>query len=84
MFVPQTLLTRSISIVIPAYNEESRLPETLSKIEQYFVTSPWDQHEIIIVDDGSRDGTVAAANAFASQNPNIRVVKNPGNRGKGY
>lgn len=84
MFVPQTLLTRAISIVIPAYNEESRLPETLRKIETYISSAHWDNHEIIVVDDGSRDGTVAVAAAFASQDLNVRVLKNPGNRGKGY
>ena len=84
MFVPQTLLTRSISIVIPAYNEESRLPETLRRIETYISSAQWDDHEIIVVDDGSRDGTVSVAEAFASQDLHVRVLKNPGNRGKGY
>jgi len=77
-------LTRAISIVIPAYNEESRLPETLRKIETYFATAAWEQHEIIVVDDGSSDSTVAGARAFASEHLNIRVLNNPGNRGKGY
>lgn len=77
-------MTRAISIVIPAYNEESRLPETLRKIETYFATATWEQHEIIVVDDGSRDSTVAGAQAFASEHLNIRVLRNPGNRGKGY
>lgn len=77
-------MTPTISIVIPAYNEESRLPETLRKVERYFANSSWSEHEIIVVDDGSRDGTVAAAECFATENPNIRVLRNPGNRGKGY
>jgi len=77
-------LTRAISIVIPAYNEESRLPETLRKIETYFATAAWEQYEIIVVDDGSSDSTVAGARAFASEHLNIRVLNNPGNRGKGY
>ena len=77
-------MTRAISIVIPAYNEESRLPETLRKIETYFATAAWEQHEIIVVDDGSSDSTVAGARAFASEHLNIRVLNNPGNRGKGY
>jgi len=77
-------LPRSISIVIPAYNEQARLPETLRRIEDYFRTADWDFHEIIVIDDGSKDGTADAATAFAATNPNARVLRNPGNRGKGY
>lgn len=77
-------MTRSLSIIVPAYNEQARLPETLRRIEEYFAQSDWAFHEILIVDDGSSDGTVAAAENFASANPNIRVLCNPGNRGKGF
>jgi glycosyltransferase involved in cell wall biosynthesis len=77
-------LTRSLSIIVPAYNEEARLPETLRRIEEYFSQSDWTFHEILIVDDGSRDETCAAATAFAHGNPNVRVLRNPGNRGKGF
>jgi len=77
-------LPRSISVIIPAYNEESRLPATLARVEQYLDDAHRDFHEIIVVDDGSADGTVAAAMKFADANPNIRVLRNPGNRGKGY
>ena len=77
-------MPRSISIVIPAYNEQARLPETLRRIEDYFRTADWDFHEIIVVDDGSKDGTAGAAATFAATNPNVRVLRNPGNRGKGY
>jgi glycosyltransferase involved in cell wall biosynthesis len=77
-------LIRSISIIIPAYNEQVRLPETLRRIAQYLEVSGWVSHEILIVDDGSKDGTAAAAEQFAKCNPNVRVLRNPGNRGKGY
>jgi glycosyltransferase involved in cell wall biosynthesis len=77
-------LTRSISVVIPAYNEQARLPETLRRIEAYFSRKDWDFHETIVVDDGSTDGTLAEAIGFSNGNPNIRVLRNPGNRGKGY
>jgi dolichyl-phosphate beta-glucosyltransferase len=84
-FAPKNrTLTRSLSIIIPACNEEARLPETLRRIEQYFLQADWSHHEILIVDDGSRDGTVAAATAFAAENSNVRVLRNPGNRGKGF
>jgi glycosyltransferase involved in cell wall biosynthesis len=77
-------LIRSISIVIPAYNEETRLPETVKRIEEYLTRSGWEFHEILIVDDGSTDRTAAVAECFAKANPNLRVLRNPGNRGKGY
>jgi dolichyl-phosphate beta-glucosyltransferase len=77
-------LTRSISIIIPAYDEQIRLPETLQRIAQYLCESGWAFHEIVVVDDGSKDDTVAAAAEFARCNPNVRVLRNSGNRGKGY
>ena len=77
-------MNRSLSIIVPAYNESARLPETLRRIEEYFTQTHWDFHEIVVVDDGSTDATAAAAETFAAHNPNIRVLRNPGNRGKGY
>jgi dolichyl-phosphate beta-glucosyltransferase len=77
-------LTRSISVIIPAYNERVRLPDTLRRIEQYLRESDWGFHEIVIVDDGSTDGTFDAAMNFVGTNPNIRVLRNSGNRGKGF
>jgi glycosyltransferase involved in cell wall biosynthesis len=77
-------LNRSISVIVPAYNEEARLPDTLRRIEDYFSATDWSFHEILVVDDGSSDQTVAAATRFAEGNPNIRVLRNPGNRGKGF
>lgn len=77
-------MTRSISIVIPAYNEEKRLPATLERIRQYLAGTKWDFAEVLIVDDGSRDRTVAVAKKFAKRLDRVRVLRNPGNRGKGY
>jgi glycosyltransferase involved in cell wall biosynthesis len=77
-------LNRSISLIIPAYNEESRLPATVRTIEAYFREVPWAFHEILIVDDGSTDNTAAIAAELAKANPNIHVLRNPGNRGKGF
>lgn len=77
-------MPRSISIIVPAYNEQARLPETLRRIEEYFSSARWDFHEIIVVDDGSTDSTADAALRIAGANPNIRLLRNPGNRGKGF
>ncbi len=71
----------TLSIVIPAYNEEQRLPATLDRILAYVERSPIAVAEILVVDDGSRDGTAALVEARGGL---IRLVRNPGNRGKGY
>ncbi len=77
-------MIRSISVVIPAYNEESRLPQTLERVAAYLSAQDFDFHEILVVDDGSSDGTVALAEAFAAAHPCVRVLQNGVNRGKGY
>jgi len=74
----------SISIVIPAYNEEKRLPQTLCSVVEYLKAAAWNSWEILVVNDGSRDGTAAVGRHFAEGCSNIRVIENPGNRGKGY
>lgn len=74
-------MSRSISIVIPAYNEEQRLPATLEQVARYLRGMAPSFSEIIVVDDGSRDDTAGVAARFG---PPVRVLKNPGNRGKGY
>jgi dolichyl-phosphate beta-glucosyltransferase len=74
----------SLSIVIPAYNEERRLPETLRQILGWLAHTSFTFRELIVVDDGSRDGTVRVVEDFAKANPFVRLAKNPGNRGKGY
>jgi glycosyltransferase involved in cell wall biosynthesis len=77
-------LNRSISIIIPAYNEEKRLPGTLERIAAYLDRTEWSFTEIIVVDDGSSDGTAAVGERFAETRRGVRVLRNPGNRGKGY
>jgi dolichyl-phosphate beta-glucosyltransferase len=72
-----------LSIIIPAYNEELRLPATLSSIAAYTRSSKR-RIEVIVVDDGSRDKTVAVAEQFRNEIPSLRVVSNGENRGKGY
>ena len=75
----------NLSIVIPAYNEEQRLPPTLSAIRAYLDGSDDQSNaEILVVDDGSRDGTADLVESVAKQDPRVRLVRNPGNHGKGY
>ncbi len=73
----------SYSLVIPAYNESSRIRPTLDEILRYAAQQKWDA-EILVVDDGSRDDTAAIVREYARAHPQIQLVQNPGNRGKGY
>jgi dolichyl-phosphate beta-glucosyltransferase len=72
-----------LSIVIPAFNEERRLPETLRRVRAYLQARRADA-EVIVVDDGSRDGTAALVEARRGEFPGLRLVSNGVNRGKGY
>ncbi len=71
------------SIVIPAYNESARLGATLEKVLAYVHAQGCDA-EIIVVNDGSRDNTADIVRTFSAKDPALRLVENPGNRGKGY
>jgi dolichyl-phosphate beta-glucosyltransferase len=74
-------LEPTYSIVIPAYNEGARLGATLEKILAYVRARGWDA-EVIVVNDGSRDNT--ADIVLSAKDPALRLLENPGNRGKGY
>jgi dolichyl-phosphate beta-glucosyltransferase len=74
----------SISIVIPAYNEEKRLQSTLEAVLAYLRGKEFSFVEVLVVDDGSTDGTAALVEIWRRDHPLIRLLKNPGNRGKGY
>ena len=71
------------SIIIPAYNEAARLGSTLERVLTYVSQQGWDV-EIIVVNDGSRDQTPDLVRAESASHPNVRLIENPGNRGKGY
>lgn len=72
-----------LSIVIPAFNEELRLPATLERVAAYLKNCHRDA-EVLVVDDGSKDRTAEVAESFRSKIPSLRVVPNGVNRGKGY
>ncbi len=71
------------SIIIPAYNEERRLTAGLDQVLACAGERGWDA-EVLVVNDGSRDGTAALAAEYAARHPGVRLLQNPGNRGKGY
>ncbi|HYA00353.1 MAG TPA: dolichyl-phosphate beta-glucosyltransferase [Candidatus Binatia bacterium] len=72
-----------LSVVIPAYNEAGRLPETL-RVLRGELDEMGETYEVIVVDDGSRDGTADTALELASGWPRLRVLRLPENRGKGW
>jgi len=76
-------LTPTYSIVIPAYNESARLAASLEKVLAYVHSQGWDA-EVIVVNDGSRDNTAEIVRGFAAKDPVVKLLDNPGNRGKGY
>ena len=70
----------SLSLVIPAFNEEARLRRTLDLAYAYLVGQAY-RFEIIVADDGSTDGTAAIVTEFANRNPAVRSLSLP-HRGK--
>lgn len=72
-----------LSIIIPSFNEELRLPGTLEKIASYIGNAGRDT-EVIVVDDGSTDRTAAVAESWRNRIPQLRVLSNGINRGKGF
>jgi len=70
-----------LSIIIPAYNEESRLPDTLEQVIRFLEKQTFTS-EIVVVENGSRDRTYAIAQEFAKKNGNVRAIQNEA-RGKG-
>ena len=73
----------ALTIVIPAYNEERRLPPTLEKIAAWLREKGMDA-EILVVDDGSTDGTARVTAQFAGAFIGLRLLSNGRNFGKGY
>ncbi len=76
----------TLSVVIPAYNEASRLPASLECLREF--ARSFGSVEVLVVDDGSHDATTElarqAGRAWAAEGPRLRVLSSPGNHGKGY
>lgn len=73
----------AMSVVIPAYNEAERIEPYLDAIEHYF-TRRGESYEILVVNDGSQDGTAALIRARMQRDPHVGLVHYPRNRGKGH
>lgn len=77
----ESLQTPFLSIIIPAHNEERRLPATLEQVYQFLQTQPYTA-EIIVVENGSHDRTLEVAQEFCKRIPILRVIHEEA-RGKG-
>ncbi len=76
------IISPFLSIVIPAYNEEPRILQTLGQVVG-FLNSRSYSWEVVVVDDGSSDGTAALVRDFGSRHANVRLISVP-HRGKGW
>jgi len=76
-------MSLTYSIVIPAYNESVRIRPTLHALLRHIQEQNWDA-EILVVNDGSSDDTAQIVREFGKVHPQVLLVENPGNRGKGY
>ena len=81
--ISDLITNSSISIVIPAFNEATRLSNTLDRVLDFVGKQGWNV-EIVVVDDGSSDATADIVRAYAGKSPIVRLLSNPGNRGKGF
>ncbi len=72
-----------LSIVIPAYNESARIEATLERVMSCVKAQRWDA-EVLVIDDGSSDETPDIVQRWMEDHDRLHLIKNPGNRGKGY
>jgi dolichyl-phosphate beta-glucosyltransferase len=81
--VTNTVVPTTYSIVIPAYNERARIRATLDRVLAHVHERGW-KAEVLVVNDGSNDDTAQIVQQYAIEHPALRLLENPGNRGKGY
>lgn len=72
-----------LSVVLPAYNEAARIGKTLRSVDRYLKKQPYGS-EIVVVDDGSRDGTMEVVRTQAWRSENLRILQHERNYGKGW
>jgi dolichyl-phosphate beta-glucosyltransferase len=72
-----------VSLVIPSYNGDDKILETLQTTQAYFAKQPY-VHEVIVIDDGSQDYTAATLEVLAAGYPELAILHNGHNRGKGH
>lgn len=72
-----------LSVIVPAYNEEERLPKTLKRFHEYLSQQAYN-YEILVVNDGSKDGTARLAGSMEKEIKNLRFIDRAKNMGKGY
>lgn len=72
-----------LSVIIPAYNEEKRIGETLNSIDEYLRRQNY-EYEILVVNDGSKDGTAQLVRDLESKIKGLKLIDNQENHGKGY
>ncbi len=71
-----------LSVIIPAYNEERRVPSTIRDIDSYLKGQDYD-YEILVVNDGSKDGTADVVRSMEDEIKGLKLIDNEKNRGKG-
>jgi len=76
----QRLTARGITLVVPAYDEEDGIEGVIARLSGLAIDAPV---EILVVDDGSRDGTSKVLERLAAKNPRLRVIRHHENRGYG-
>ncbi|MEK7151142.1 MAG: dolichyl-phosphate beta-glucosyltransferase [Patescibacteria group bacterium] len=72
-----------LSVVIPAYNEEKRIGKTLLSVNEFLSRQNYD-YEVLVVNDGSNDGTAALVSDLSARINNLRLIDNNENHGKGW
>ena len=72
-----SLAQPTYSIIIPAYNESRRIGSTLERVVEHLREQKWNA-ELLVVDDGSGDDTPEIIGRFAAENPEVQLIRNPG------